>query len=70
MEIEDDSMSKRKSERSKWNNPLLDVEKRRRKIQKKVLNRGQIGDADRRIDVKKPKHLFSGKTGRGTRDRR
>lgn len=72
MEIEDEESSKkqRKSERSKWNNPLLAVEQRRRKIQKKVLNRGQIGDADRRIDVKKPKHLFSGKLGRGSRDRR
>lgn len=48
----------------------MDAEKRRRKIQKKVFVRGQTGDADRRVDVKKPKHLFSGKTGRGTRDRR
>lgn len=34
------------------------------------MRRGQTGDADRRVDVKKPKHLFSGKIGRGTRDRR
>lgn len=69
MEIEE-SKPEKKSLRDKWTDPSQGAEKRRRKIQKKTLVRGQSGDADHRINVKKPKHLFAGKTGRGTRDRR
>lgn len=44
------------------------------KIQKKAQRRSNLlakrGEADREIMIKKPKHLFSGKRGNGTTDRR
>jgi nucleolar GTP-binding protein len=46
------------------------VERRRRKIQKKDFKEGQKGEGDRHVYNLRPKHLLSGKTGRGTRDRR
>ena len=73
MEIEDkkpDSLHKRQreTERAKWMKNDQFVEKKRRKIQKKSLRDGQMGDADRHIYTKKPKHLYSGKLGRGKTD--
>jgi nucleolar GTP-binding protein len=42
-----------------------------KKSQRKLLNReARIGEADRAIICKKPKHLFSGKRGMGKTDRR
>ncbi len=38
--------------------------------QRKMNTMARAGEADRAIQVKMPKHLFSGKTGSGTRDRR
>lgn len=38
--------------------------------QRKMNIKARAGEADRAIQVKKPKHLFSGKTSSGTRDRR
>lgn len=75
MEIEDQEDAKERvrrgaSLRSEWNKPEKFVENKRRKIQKKAMNKGQAGDADRHIYTKMPRHLFSGKTGLGTRDRR
>lgn len=49
------------------------VEKVRRmakKAQKKTNQDARIGEADRRIYAKMPKHLFSGKRGQGKTDRR
>jgi len=56
--------------RAEWNKPEQFVESKRRKIQKKAMMKGQAGDADRHIYTKMPRHLFSGKMGLGTRDRR
>lgn len=74
MEIEDDSVIDRRrtktSLRAEWNKPDKFVETKRRKIQKKSLREGQAGDADRHIYTKMPRHLYSGKIGLGTRDRR
>lgn len=41
---------------------------KKRKTEKMRNREGRQGDADRFIDVKKPKHLFSGKRGSGTTD--
>lgn len=70
MDIEEGDRRKKDTQRAIWSDPKFEGEQRRRKIQKKRLTRGQKGDADRAIVVKKPKHLFSGKLGRGKRDRR
>jgi hypothetical protein len=74
MEIEDDNVIDRRrtktSLRAEWNKPDKFVETKRRKIQKKSLREGQAGDADRHIYTKMPRHLYSGKIGLGTRDRR
>ena len=43
-------------------------ERMKRKVQKKIFKAGLKGDGDRGIYTKKPKHLFSGKMGTGTRD--
>ena len=56
--------------RGAYNDPSFEGEKKRRKIQKKRLVRGQKGDSDRSIFVKKPKHLFAGKMGNGTSNKR
>lgn len=75
MDIEDnDGIIDRKrtkaSLRGEWNKPTQFVETKRRKIQKKAMMQGQAGDADRHIYTKMPRHLYSGKMGLGTRDRR
>jgi len=48
--------------------------KRARKMkhdgQKKLNQKGKIGESDRMFKSKMPKHLFSGKRGKGTNDRR
>ena len=46
------------------------LEKRRRKIQKKVFKDGRKGEADRHVYVSRPKHLFAGKSTIGKRDYR
>ncbi len=60
----------RETIRQFYNRPDQLVEQRRRKIQKKDFKDGQKGEGDRHVYNLRPKHLFSGKTGRGTRDRR
>lgn len=74
MDLETDSVMDRRrsgaSLRAEWNKPERFEESKRRKIQKKSLKQGQAGDADRHIYTKMPRHLFSGKMGLGTRDRR
>ena len=40
------------------------------KAQRKANKRAKIGEADRQIITKMPKHLFSGKRGIGKTDRR
>jgi nucleolar GTP-binding protein len=40
------------------------------KAQRKMNKRAKIGEADRTIITKMPKHLFSGKRGIGKTDRR
>jgi len=42
----------------------------KRKIQKEWKHSGISGESDRRVDVKLPKHLYSGQMGIGKRDRR
>lgn len=46
------------------------AEKLRKKAQKTINQDSRRGEADRRFLDKKPKHLFSGKRGNGTTDRR
>lgn len=58
------------SQRAEYFKPTHVAEKKRRKIQKLHLKEGQAGDADRHVYSWKPKHLFSGKRGLGTADRR
>ena len=58
------------SQRDKWFKSDNVAEMRRRKIQKQSLKRGEAGDADRRVTVKKPKHLFAGKMSMGTSNKR
>jgi nucleolar GTP-binding protein len=75
MEVEDqdgiiDRRRNKTTLRSEWNQPTKFVETKRRKIQKKAMKEGQAGDADRHIYTKMPRHLYSGKIGLGTRDRR
>lgn len=67
MEIEE---SEDETPRQFYNRPDSLVEKRRRKIQKKDFKDGQKGEGDRHVYNLRPKHLLSGKTGSGTRDRR
>jgi hypothetical protein len=67
MEIEE---SEEETQRGFNNRPDSIAEKRRRKIQKKDFKDGQKGEGDRHVYNLRPKHLFSGKTGSGTRDRR
>ena len=74
MELEEQNQRKRlqekKSLRAKWNDEKFAGEKRRRKIQKQRMRDGKSGDADHRIFTKKPKHLFAGKMGSGTSNKR
>lgn len=67
MEVEE---SEEETQRQFYNRPDSEVEKRRRKIQKKDFKQGQKGEGDRHVYNLRPKHLLAGKTGRGTRDRR
>ena len=47
------------------------LEKMKKKMQaKKFGNQGKMGESDRHIAVKKPRHLFVGKRGIGKTDRR
>ncbi|ORZ38388.1 P-loop containing nucleoside triphosphate hydrolase protein [Catenaria anguillulae PL171] len=46
------------------------AESLRRQTQKVTLKHGRAGEADRHIAAKLPKHLFTGKRGLGTSDRR
>lgn len=52
--------------------PILRVEseRKKRKTTRALSKQGKKGEADRWIPDWKPKHLYSGKTGSGTRDRR
>lgn len=58
------------SQRAKWFKSDNNAEIRRRKIQKISMKQGEAGDADRRITIKKPKHLFAGKSSLGTSNKR
>ena len=58
------------SQRAEYFQPTHKTEIKRRKIQKRNLTNGQAGDADRHVYDWKPKHLFSGKRGIGSNDRR
>ena len=46
------------------------VVKKARRAQSKMNSQARAGEADRRIPTKMPKHLFSGKRGVGSNDRR
>ena len=79
-ETKDYSLSRRRSEsrsrersvsqRAQYFSSDHTAEVRRRKIQKRSLKHGESGDADRRVNVKKPKHLFAGKSSMGTANKR
>ena len=56
------------SRRGEFNRKEYKGEKMKRKVQKKIFKAGLKGDGDRGIYTKKPKHLFSGKMGKGTKD--
>lgn len=56
------------SRRAELNHKSYKGERMKRKVQKKIFKAGLKGDGDRGIYTKKPKHLFSGKMGNGTRD--
>lgn len=56
------------SRRAELNHKSYRGERMKRKVQKKIFKAGLKGDGDRGIYTKKPKHLFSGKMGNGTRD--
>jgi nucleolar GTP-binding protein len=45
-----------------------DARKKMKKMQRLMNKNAKIGEADRVILTKMPKHLFSGKTTNGTRD--
>eukprot|EP00009_Paramoeba_aestuarina_P009274 CAMPEP_0201522054 /NCGR_PEP_ID=MMETSP0161_2-20130828/16425_1 /ASSEMBLY_ACC=CAM_ASM_000251 /TAXON_ID=180227 /ORGANISM="Neoparamoeba aestuarina, Strain SoJaBio B1-5/56/2" /LENGTH=686 /DNA_ID=CAMNT_0047920807 /DNA_START=171 /DNA_END=2231 /DNA_ORIENTATION=+ len=49
---------------------MKQVVKKARKAQSKMNSQARAGEADRRIPTKMPKHLFSGKRGVGSNDRR
>lgn len=49
---------------------VVKAERVRRDAQKEINQNSRRGEADRRFLDKKPKHLFSGKRGKGTADRR
>ena len=47
------------------------IKKMEKKMQNNKFNKwGKSGESDRKITTKMPKHLFSGKRGNGTNDRR
>ena len=49
---------------------LRKAEKLSKQKQKLMSKMGKATESDRRIAIKKPKHLFSGKRGNGKTDRR
>ena len=49
---------------------VMRAQKMADKAQRKMNKRAKIGEADRSIITKMPKHLFSGKRGIGKTDRR
>ena len=63
-------MKKVISQRAKYTDPKFEGEKRKRKIAKKYFTRGQAGEGDRSVINWKPKHLFAGKMGKGTSNKR
>ena len=48
----------------------IKAEKLAKKKQFKMNKMGKASESDRRIAIKKPRHLFSGKRGNGKTDRR
>ncbi|GAN04284.1 nucleolar GTP-binding protein 1 [Mucor ambiguus] len=48
----------------------LEADKQKKNVQKQSSKMGKRGEADRQIQTKMPKHLFSGKRGMGSTDRR
>ncbi|KAL7329578.1 Nucleolar GTP-binding protein 1, variant 2 [Mucor circinelloides] len=48
----------------------LEADKQKKNVQKQASKMGKRGEADRQIQTKMPKHLFSGKRGMGSTDRR
>jgi hypothetical protein len=46
------------------------MQRMRKKLQREWKNKGMSSDADRRIPVKMPKHLYCGIRGNGKTDRR
>jgi nucleolar GTP-binding protein len=48
----------------------LEADKQKKNVQKQTSKMGKRGEADRQIQTKMPKHLFSGKRGMGSTDRR
>ncbi|CAO3647847.1 unnamed protein product [Mucor fragilis] len=48
----------------------LEADKQKKSVQKQSSKMGKRGEADRQIQTKMPKHLFSGKRGMGSTDRR
>lgn len=75
MDTSSSSMVRRSMSRDK--SGIRDPEQRQKlkKLEKKMQNKkfgnqGKMGESDRHIAVKKPKHLFTGKRGIGKTDRR
>ncbi|KAI9484119.1 MAG: GTP binding protein 4 [Benjaminiella poitrasii] len=66
-EVEDLEMSKQGFRNVKQK---LEADKQKKNVQKQASKMGKRGEADRQIQTKMPKHLFSGKRGMGTTDRR
>jgi nucleolar GTP-binding protein len=48
----------------------LEADKQKKNVQKQTAKMGKRGESDRQIQTKMPKHLFSGKRGMGSTDRR
>jgi nucleolar GTP-binding protein len=48
----------------------LEADKQKKNVQKQSSKMGKRGESDRQIQTKMPKHLFSGKRGMGSTDRR
>ncbi|KAI8059369.1 GTP binding protein 4 [Gilbertella persicaria] len=48
----------------------LEADKQKKNVQKQQSKHGKRGESDRQIQTKMPKHLFSGKRGMGSTDRR
>jgi nucleolar GTP-binding protein len=48
----------------------MEADKQKKNVQKQSQKMGKRGESDRQIQTKMPKHLFSGKRGMGSTDRR